>query len=291
VPLLHRIPLSLNDVLNREYFHQLIPEVKSLETGLLQVKLLSIIQERAEYAFKQEIKELLLQKITFLSHKIAAEKINKKRKSVKQYRPELNEIDIDRTLEEHLGHRTPDYENIYCHEWIKQKCAYVLMLDVSNSMHQEKLAIAAIATGVFTKKLQHDLHGVITFAKETNIIKNLYERNNLQKLIDKMLLIDSGGATNIRKALVAGLELLNISKMRFNIGILVSDGRATVGGNPLEIASRYDRLHVLGISFGLRGSDSNMNSLMAQKGRGKYMNVLIFDDLPIAIKKILNSKL
>jgi len=233
---------------------------------------------------------MLLQKITFLSRKIAASASGITKTVVTRYRPGLDELDVDRTLEEQIGSPSLDYENIYCHERIKQKSSYVLMLDVSNSMHQEKIAVGAIATGVFASKLRHDYHGVLTFAREARVIKHINEQNNLKLLMDSMLDIKSGGATNIREALLQGLVLLDESKTMSKTGIIVTDGWSTVGGDPVEIAAKYDRLNVLGISFGLGGSDPATNSQMAKKGRGRYMYVGKFEDLPVAITKILTNK-
>ncbi len=263
--------------------------VKNLEPGFLQIKLLAMVHQRADFKKKLEIRHLLLQKILYLSQKIAASASRMTKSVVSRYRPGLDEIDVDRTLEEQIGQQTLEYENIYCHEKIHQKSAYVLMLDVSNSMHQEKIAVGAIATGVFASKLKNDFHGVLTFSRDACIIKHLNEPNNLESLVDKMLDIKSGGATDIRNALRQGLSILNESKIKRKTGILVTDGWATVGGDPVEVAAKFDRLHVLGISFGLGGSDPNTNRLMAKKGRGRYMYVGAYDDLPVAITKILSN--
>jgi len=233
---------------------------------------------------------MLINKITYLSQKIAAGASSIIKSIVTQYRPGLDEIDVDRTLEEQLGHKTLEYENIYCHEKVKKKSSYVLMLDVSNSMHQEKIAIATIATGVFASKLKNDFHGVLAFAKDVNVIKHVYEPNNLEYLITRMLDIKTGGATDIRKGLLEGLNLLDEAKTTARTGIIVTDGWATTGGDPVEAASKYDRLHVLGISFGLGGSDPLTNSEIAKKGRGRYKYITKFDDLPMAITKILTNK-
>ncbi len=277
-------------MLNEEYFDGLITKIMNLDTGFLQVKLLSMIMERADAVKKLSIRRMLLQKILFLSQKIAAGALGISKTLVTEYRPGLDELDVERTLEAQIGSPILDYENIYCHEKIRQKSSYVLMLDVSNSMHQEKITVGAIATGVFASKLRNDYHGVLAFARETSCIKHVSEHNDLETLTDRMLDIKSGGATNIRKALIEGLVLLNEAKTMSKTGIIITDGRSTVGGDPLEIAAKYDRLHVLGISFGLGGSDPATNSLMAKKGKGRYMYVNKFDDLPMAITKILTNK-
>lgn len=289
IALLYRIPSSLNKALNQGYFDELIKVAMGLENELLQIKILSMVLERADPARKLEIRSMLLQKIMYLSQKIAAGASSTMKTVVTQFRPGLDEIDVDKTIEEQIGHTVLEYQNIYCRERIKQKSAYVLMLDVSNSMHQEKVAIATIATGVFSRKLKNDFQSVLAFASDTNIIKRVHESNDLEELMNRMLNIKSGGGTNIRKALLDGLSLLDESKAKLKKGIIVTDGMATAGGDPVEIASQYDRLHVLEISFGRGRSDPATNTLMAQKGRGKYMYVHKFDDLPLSISQILTK--
>ena len=249
-----------------------------------------MIMERADAGRQMEIHKLLLEKIAYLSQKIAVGQAGIRKTVVSRYRPGLDELDVDRTLEEQIGTPHLDYDGIYCHEKIRQKSSYVLMLDVSNSMHQEKIAVGAIATGVFASKLRHDFHGVITFSRKSSIIKHVLEPNNLEELIDRMLDIKSGGSTNIRGALLDGWALLIEAQTMGKTGILVTDGWATTGGDPVEVAAKYDRLHVLGISFGVGGSDPAGNAAIAKKGRGGYMFVRTFDDLPIAITKILTNR-
>ena len=58
----------------------------------------------------------------------------------------------------------------------------------------------------------------------------------------------------------------------------------------LRALAQYDRLHVLGISFGLGGSDPATNAAIARKGRGRYLYITAFDDLPLAISRILAGR-
>jgi magnesium chelatase subunit D len=261
-----------------------------MESGFLQARLLSMVLDRAEPAKKLKIRKMLLRKVMYLSQRIAAGTSGKYKTCVTEYRPGLDEIDVERTLEEQLGHCRFEAEDIYCREKIRQERGYVLLLDVSNSMHKEKIAIGAIATGVFASKLRKDRHGVVAFAADARTIKPMTEANNLERLMDRMLDIQSGGATNMRKALLKGLEIFEESEYRQKRGIIVTDGRATLGGDPVETASKYDRLDVMGLSFGLGGSDPSTNALMAKKGKGRYMYIKKFDDLPMAISRILSGK-
>jgi len=269
---------------------EILEKLALLETSLLQIKILAILYEKSSSEMKNKIKKILLQKIIFLVNKIGVGPSGNLKSMVVEYKPGLDEIDIDRTLEEEPMNNTVKYESIYCYEKIKQKGSYILMLDISNSMYQEKIAVAAIATGVFARKLKDELHGVLVFSRDVKIIKKFNEPNILPNLVDRMLEVQTGGATNIRLAIQKGYEMLCSSRTSQKIGILVTDGWATIGGDPVEVAKRFDRLHVLGISFGRGGSDPVLNAKMARAGKGKYMHVKNFDDLPLAIAKILRNK-
>jgi Mg-chelatase subunit ChlD len=233
---------------------------------------------------------MLLKQVMHLSQKIAAGSSGTYKTCVTEYRPGLDEIDVERTLEEQLGHRDLAWESIYCREKVRQERGYVLLLDVSNSMQKEKIAIGAIATGVFASKLRMDRHGVLVFADDATTIKPMTEANDLEQLMNRMLDIRSGGATDMRRALLKGLEILEESEHRQKRGIIVTDGRSTRGGDPVEIASNYDRLDVMGLSFGLGGSDPSTNAQMAKRGRGRYTYIKQFDDLPMAIGRILSRR-
>lgn len=288
IALLYRIPPSLDDLLNRECFDVLLEDVRRMEPGMEQVKLLSMIQERVDRTRQEEVRNLLMQRITSLARRIAGGAAPVMKREVVPYQPGLDEIDVDRTLEEHPHAADFTDRNIFCFARVKQKSTYVLMLDASNSMHREKIAVATIAVGVFACKLQEDFHGVLTFDREARVIKRPEEPNDLECLVWRMLEIQSGGATDIREALRGGLELLGRTKTKVKTGILVSDGWSTVGGDPAPVASKYDRLHVLGISFGLGGCDPAANSRIARRGRGRYLYVNRFSDLPMAILRILS---
>jgi Mg-chelatase subunit ChlD len=284
------MPHSLDDALNDQYLDELLDAIRAMETGFLQARLLSMVLERAARENRLKIRKMLLKEVMYLSQRIAAGTSGTYKTCVTEYRPGLNEIDLERTLEEQLGHRRLESENIYCRERIRQERGYVLLLDVSNSMQKEKIAIGAIATGVFASKLRKDRHGVVAFADDARTIKPMTEANNLEQLMNRMLDIQSGGATNIRKALLKGLEIFEESEHRQKRGIIVTDGRSTLGGDPVEIASKYDRLDVMGLSFGLGGSDPSTNAQMARKGRGRYRYIEKFDDLPMAIGEILSGR-
>jgi Mg-chelatase subunit ChlD len=143
---------------------------------------------------------------------------------------------------------------------------------------------------VFASKLRKDRHGVVAFADDARTVKPMTEANDLEQLMNRMLDIQSGGATDIRKALLKGLDMFKESEHREKRGIIVTDGRSTLGGDPVKIAAKYDRLDVMGLTFGIGGSDPSTNAQMAKQGRGRYMYIRKFDDLPMAIGKILSGR-
>lgn len=159
------------------------------------------------------------------------------------------------------------------------------MLDISNSMQQEKIAIATLAVGVLAHKLREDHYSVITFNDNAQLLKPIDDRPDIENLIDKMLDLQPGGLTNIKGALDKGLEELEKLDLSEKVGILITDGWVTKGGSPLSSAGKYPVLHVIQVPFTI-GGDFDMCRNLAKTGRGKYSYVQNFNELPRAIMNI-----
>ncbi|MCP8311817.1 MAG: AAA family ATPase [Candidatus Methylarchaceae archaeon HK02M1] len=202
------------------------------------------------------------------------------------FEPGLEDFNIEQTLENKLGKDYLDHQDIASIKRCQKKSAVSLMLDTSNSMQQEKIAIAAIAVGVLAHKLWGDPYSVITFNKHAQLLKPIEDRPNIEILIEKMLELQPGGVTDIKEALEKGLEELEKLDVPEKLGILITDGWVTKGGDPLPVAGKYPRLHVIQVPFTISGDFTTCKNL-AKAGRGRYSYVQNFEDLPRAIMRIL----
>jgi uncharacterized protein with von Willebrand factor type A (vWA) domain len=157
-------------------------------------------------------------------------------------------------------------------------------------MKREKIVIAAVTVAVLANKLRNEHYSVIVFRDHPRIIKSIEENLDVETLIDRILDLQSGGSTNIEEALQKGLEeldkLQHIRVLQERMGILITDGWATVGGDPVRVAEKYLKLHVIRVPLGLGGGDPIMCEYIAKAGHGKYSYVHEFEELPQAIMSV-----
>jgi MoxR-like ATPase len=195
----------------------------------------------------------------------------------------LEEFDLEETLENKLGKGFLDYRDIVCVERRRKKRAFSLILDASNSMQMEKMVLAALAVGVFAYRFWDDHYSIITFKDHAQLLKSIKDSPDMEKLIDKMLNLKPEGLTNIEEALQKGLEELEKLRELESAGILITDGWVTKGRDPVKVAEKYQRLHVIQVPLSVGGGDSEMCINLAKAGRGKYSYVHDFYELPRAI--------
>jgi MoxR-like ATPase/Mg-chelatase subunit ChlD len=208
------------------------------------------------------------------------------------YMPGIEEFDLDLTLEQIVGKPTLEYEDIAAIHKHPKKFAVSLMLDISNSMQRSRVITAAIAVAALAYKLEKDYYAIITFKDKVETLKSMIEPPpEIEELTMKILNLKTGGLTNIQEALRRGAEELELAKtfkwVGERIGIIITDGWVTAGGDPRDVAIRFPKLHCLqvGIGGGLQDSEDLCKDL-ARIGRGDYIFVEDFSELPNHIIRI-----
>ena len=245
------------------------------------IKFYSKIGATLDKNTKETVKWAVIRSILALSRGIVGTGLRPSIKIRKPFNPGMNEIDLEMTLENYYGKKHLDYNDIVSLEKKPKKFAVTLMLDISNSMNFEKISIAAIAIASLSYKLQNDYYSIISFNENAEIIKPINKDWRVEKLVDKILNLKTGGLTNINQALEKGLEELNASSISKNArrrtGILVTDGWVTEGPDPKETAKKFERLHVIEIPPGC--VDDELCYKMAKLGKERYIKVRDFFEL------------
>ena len=289
ISLLNRKPESICDLFCEEgLFENILLAAEKMEPKWLPIQLFYLTQSLDPDPIRKRIsRKILIRMILRLASQIAGKGIGASKYIDVPFKPSLEEFDIEQTIENQLGKKFPDFQDIICIERLRSKSAVSLMLDTSNSMQREKMIIAALVVGVLAHKLRDDYYSVITFNDYAEVIKPIKDDFRMERLIDKMLDVQPGGLTDIKGALEKGLEELNKFQMHERIGILVTDGWATKGGNPVMIAKKYPRLHVVQVPLGIGGGDSDTCKNLAKAGRGRYSYMRNFYQLPRAVMQIM----
>lgn len=195
-----------------------------------------------------------------------------------------DEIDLDRTLEATVENPLPSYDNIFVLDRKKYRKAAVIMMDASGSMQGENLSMAAIAAASLAMNLDaRDEYGVVLFSEKVNIFKRVDQAMPLDWTINEIMNILPEGRTNIELGLSAGLKEIQRSTIDSKIGILLTDGQQNVGFDPLIIAGKFPKLHVIN----LPGGKSDFSKKLAECGRGNFISLKSMFDVPKAIVKCL----
>ncbi len=227
-----------------------------------------------------------------------------------------DEIEVDATLERILDSPTRRIEeNLVFLARRPERKACVVMLDHSYSMKGLKISMAALTAAAIALHFKQD-YGIVAFSTNARILKGLNQYKPPARIAEEILSQEATGYTNIHDALQLGVgEMKGYEK---KIGILLTDGDWTAGEDPVQVARRFDRLHVIGLEepltveatydeIALRYADSRMDifrpgggleenlrryhgsrvEMLAREGRGHFSYVRSINEVPLAITRCL----
>lgn len=194
--------------------------------------------------------------------------------------PAPGELDVDRTME------SVPRGDLHVTQSEPREADVVAVLDMSLSMTGEKIALVALATAILRMKLEHV--AVVAFDTHAHRLVRAGEAVSLRELVRRVLEVPAQGYTNIEEGLVVGARELALSHRRERVGILFTDGCANVGGDPVPIAGRFPRLHVVHLGHhnpqGTRACQA-----MAAAGRGRVFRALTYQDLPVVVRSAVRE--
>ncbi len=211
-----------------------------------------------------------------------------------------DEIEIDKTLERIVDRPTESIEdNLVVLARKPERKGCVVILDHSSSMQGIKVSIAALTAATIALHFKEN-YGVVAFSTRASLLKRMSQYVAPTVVAEEVLSLDARGYTNIREALEVALG--EVRSYDHKIGILLTDGDWTYGGDPLQMARLFDRLHVIGLEDphayqNFYASDGRFHDtrygsrieMLAKEGRGMFAYVRTIDEVPIALTRCLTS--
>ena len=155
-----------------------------------------------------------------------------------------NEIELDRSLENYM--ESPEVgilENVVSYVRQPEKIAFLVMLDSSYSMRGMKIILAAVTAASIAQHFKQD-YVVLAFNDIVSVLKRIDDSTGPDRVLERLFALEMKGATNIRSALEAGLH--EVGKFERKTGLILTDGAWNRGGDPLEVAAKFDKLNVIG---------------------------------------------
>lgn len=235
---------------------------------------------------KQNVRELATKIASRLIVKIARQIADTGYRSGKlvlaQGAPDGAEIELDRSLERYIEEPAQGLAQcLMSYTRQRQKEAFVMIFDHSYSMKGMKIVLAAITAASIAQHFKKD-YAILAFNNQVSVLKGIEVQTVPEEIITELFALDLYGDTDIRLALESGLT--HVGKFEHKRGLILTDGAWNRGGNPLEPASRFDKLSV--IAFPPAKEDKIR--LLAQKGQGEFSFVANEADIGGAILKCLN---
>lgn len=211
-----------------------------------------------------------------------------------------DEIEIDLTLERIVERPTESIEDnlVVLARRPEEREACVVMLDHSSSMQGFKVAIAALTAATIALHYKEN-YAVVAFNTRAFSLKRIARPFAPSRVAQEVLSLEARGLTNIREALELALEEIRFYDSK--IGILLTDGNWTYGGDPIDVARRFNRLHVIGIedpptpyeleytTYGSYYIPFKGIEILAKEGRGICAYVRSIDEVPKALRRCLTS--
>lgn len=185
------------------------------------------------------------------------------------------ELELDRTLEGLSG--PLQAKDMVVEHHIPQEMELVVILDLSLSMTGEKVALTAVAAAVLALTLPSEDLGLVAFDTTAHTLKQLGEALPVRRFVGRVMDFPAQGYTCMEAGLAMGLEVLRRRRRPAASALLITDGVYNVGWDPLRLAPRFPRLHVIRV-----GDDPRERGLcerLSTAGRGELLRARDYDDL------------
>lgn len=270
------------------------PKIEDLKEDARWTIIEHYVADDVDESNKMTIEAYVCRAIVSLAAEISEKGMRRHRKCIEYYNvPVFNEnFDLEQTIENCSGKTIVDYYDIALVNKIPRKLAVTLIFDASNSMEGEKIVMAALAVAALAYKLEKDCYSIVAFKAKADVLKSMDDKITIEDVVSKILHYEYGDLTNIEDGLKVGSEQLDLcasqEDLSDRLGILVTDGWVTTGGNPVDMASRFSKLHVLQIGMGGCAEESIQCCIdIARAGRGTHVFIEDINELPSAIMNVL----
>jgi Mg-chelatase subunit ChlD len=194
------------------------------------------------------------------------------------------DLDLDASLEAALlarAGRAAAPPDLVSREWRRPRTSVCLIVDASGSMSGTAIANAALAAAAIALRAGPDF-SVVVVSDRALILREQGSNRPIAAVIDDLLTLRSYGWTNLAAGLCAARAQLARTSDARRVAILLSDGRANRGADPLPAARALVTLHVLSTSTG-----EDAGRALATAGRGRAVRIADWLELVPALCALL----
>jgi len=200
------------------------------------------------------------------------------------------DLDLDATLARLDQHPRLRADDVRVRAWRSPATAYVLLVDASGSVAGRRIATALVTAAAVAARMRPDDElAVVAFWSRAVVLRPIRSIAATTDLVGALLTLRGGGTTDLALALRTGLRQAGAARARRREVLLLTDGIATAGSDPITVAasagSAGARLHVLGLS----DDEPSYRSCtrLAGAGGGRYAGLIRASQAPAAVAHVL----
>ncbi len=210
---------------------------EGLDKNLLE--LFSLTKSTLSYEKRKTIIERLIPYIVKKSSDIFTKSQSIGLSSFSSYEPGF-EWDLMLTLQNILqsGTKHITYDSIITKKTRKRDLAYFICIDKSLSVFSLIHQIVLLAA-VLSYASKGEDYSIVVFDSQARVLKEIREYKHIEKTIEEILTIESGGKTNIHAGLKASLQEMMMSRKTRNRLLLVTDFQKTAGKDPFSLLTQF----------------------------------------------------
>jgi len=202
------------------------------------------------------------------------------------------ELDLDATVQRLASRPSPGADDMRWRAWRRPGRAYVLVIDASGSVTGPPLATAVVSAAALVSRLAPDDElAVIAFWSRPVVLRSVGESEPASRVLDRLFDLRGGDTTDLAAALRAAVGEASLARCPSREVIVLTDGMANAGADPLPVASTAAtsgaRLHVLGLSE--EPDAVGRCRALAGAGGGGYAPLLRPSSAPAALACVLDG--
>jgi len=197
----------------------------------------------------------------------------------------LDELDIDRTIENLVQEIYPKEEDWVVREREKTSRGAILLVDSSESMRGEKIEIATLIASVLSYALnrKNDSFGVIAYNIDQYLLKGLNQQKQIDAVVTDIVSLRHTMLTNIRGALELALSEFVRANSQKKVCFLISDCVWTHGNDPRDVVKFFDQVNIFYIPPGRPWFAKHLAK------NGKVLEIRNWQDVVVHINEMLSA--
>lgn len=236
---------SRRELQRHEHFEEVSPEVGQLDAEAFD----ALLDEHPDdaLALLADLNGATDERLRELAHRLSAQVVvdvartgAPTRRGIGRLAPVVGaegDLDLDRSLDAVVDARRrgerPDPTDLVARTWRRTDTAVCLLVDRSGSMAGERLAAAVVTAAAVALRPGGDT-SVVAFSGDAIVLRSQGGARAAGDVVVDLCRLRGAGVTDLGLALRVASEQLSRSRAGRRVAVLLSDCRATAGGDPLD---------------------------------------------------------